>query len=106
MSRFSPIGCTRTTHSIRSLRQSFLQTRFEYKFVRLEETKSRLPWLGLSAPAPSAKEGYQESIHQHASQGWRLVQIFAPGISMYGSAAYYELIFEREIHLDQARPGT
>jgi hypothetical protein len=27
--------------------------------------------------------------------GWRLVQIFAPGVAAFGAAKYYELIFER-----------
>ena len=35
-------------------------------------------------------------MHQHARDGWRLVQIFAPGVAAFGAAKYYELIFERE----------
>ena len=45
----------------------------------------------------SAKEEYQEQIHQHAREGWRLVQIFAPGTGAYGAAKYYELVLEREV---------
>lgn len=62
-------------------------SRFEYKFVRLGEG-----WIGVRKVA---KETYQEVVHQHARDGWRLVQIFAPGIGGHGGAKYYELIFER-----------
>jgi len=63
--------------------------RYEYKFVRLGEG-----WLGAKS---EARRCYQEQIHRHARQGWRLVQIFAPGIGGYGAAKYYELILEREV---------
>jgi len=36
-------------------------------------------------------------VHENAAEGWRLVQIFAPGIAAFGAAKYYELIFEREV---------
>jgi len=58
--------------------------RYEYKFVRLGE--------GFLA----ARETYQDVVHQYAQEGWRLVQIFAPGIGGYGSAKYYETILERQ----------
>ena len=45
------------------------------------------------------KEDYHPIIDLHAREGWRLVQIFAPPISGYGIAQYFELIFEREINL-------
>jgi len=61
---------------------------YEYKFVRLGEGR-----LGLKK---SAKEQYQQVIHDHAREGWRLVQVFAPAIAGYGSAKYFEIIFERE----------
>jgi hypothetical protein len=61
--------------------------RFEYKFVRLGEGR-----LGSRA---AAERDYQRAIHDHAADGWRLVQIFAPGTGIYGGAKYYELIFER-----------
>jgi Domain of unknown function (DUF4177) len=35
-------------------------------------------------------------VHEHGQDGWRLVQIFAPGVAAFGAARYYELIFERE----------
>lgn len=63
--------------------------KYEYKFVRLGEG-----WMGVRS---EAKKGYQDSIEEHAREGWRLVQIFAPGIGAYGAAKYYELIFERPV---------
>jgi hypothetical protein len=62
--------------------------RYEYKFVRLGEG-----WLSVKR---SARSDYQAEIERHARDGWRLVQIFAPGTGAYGAARYYELIFERE----------
>jgi hypothetical protein len=35
-------------------------------------------------------------VYEHARHGWRLAQIFAPGVAAFGAARYYELIFERE----------
>ena len=66
-----------------------MQQKYEYKFVRLGEG-----WLGARR---AAKEDYQQVIHQYAREGWRLVQVFAPGIGGYGAAKYFEIIFEREI---------
>jgi len=63
--------------------------KYEYKFVRLGEG-----WLGVRS---DAKREYQREINEHAAQGWRLVQVFAPGTNLYGHAAYFELIFEREV---------
>ncbi|MCB9767617.1 MAG: DUF4177 domain-containing protein [Candidatus Omnitrophica bacterium] len=66
-----------------------MRQKFEYKFVRLGEG-----WMGARK---SATQEYQRTIEEHARQGWRLVQIFAPGLGVYGSAKFYELIFEREV---------
>jgi hypothetical protein len=66
-----------------------MPSKYEYKFVRLGE--------GLLGVRRSAKDQYQQVIHEHARDGWRLVQIFAPGTGGYGAAKYFELIFEREI---------
>jgi hypothetical protein len=41
------------------------------------------------------KENYQKIVHDHAKEGWRLSQIFAPPTSGTGWASYIELIFER-----------
>lgn len=65
-----------------------MNRRYEYKFVRLGE--------GWIAARKEAKETYQEVIQRHANDGWRLVQVFAPGIGGYGAAKYYEVILERE----------
>ena len=66
-----------------------MRPRYEYKFVRLGE--------GIMAARKAAREGYIETVHKYAAEGWRLIQLFAPGIGGYGAAKYYELILEREI---------
>lgn len=59
----------------------------EYKYVRIElKTK-------LFSFKP--EKDYREIVDQHALEGWRFVQIFAPSIRNQGLASYYELIFER-----------
>ncbi|MCM3141531.1 DUF4177 domain-containing protein [Brevibacillus sp. MER 51] len=58
---------------------------FEYKFVRVE----------LSSFRRQPKEDYRTVVHEHAKEGWRLVQIFAPSIGGDGMAKYFELIFEK-----------
>ena len=65
-----------------------MNEKFEYKFIRLGE--------GFLSVRRSGRDNYQQVVHEHAEQGWRLVQVFAPGIGGYGAAKYYELIFERE----------
>jgi hypothetical protein len=72
-----------------------MSARFEYKFVRLEQDVTMLG--RTPTPSVAARETYQESVHQHAAEGWRLVQVFAPGLSAHGSASYFELIFERPV---------
>ena len=66
-----------------------MNQKYEYKFVRLGE--------GFLSVRSEARNGYQEQVRQHARDGWRLVQIFAPGTGAYGAAKYYELVLEREI---------
>ena len=66
-----------------------MKPKYEYKFVRLGEG-----WLGAKR---KAQMEYQQQIRQQARDGWRLVQIFAPGMGAYGAAKYYELILEREV---------
>ena len=63
--------------------------KYEYKFERLGEG-----WLSARGEAINH---YQERIHEHAREGWRLVQIFAPGIGVEGKAKFYELVLEREL---------
>ena len=41
---------------------------------------------------------YKEIIAAKAKEGWRFVQIFAPATSGYGSASYFELIFEKKVN--------
>ena len=66
-----------------------MKPKYEYKFIRLGQG-----WLGAKR---MAELEYREKIHQHARDGWRLVQVFAPGTGAYGAARYYELILEREV---------
>ena len=66
-----------------------MKPKYEYKFVRLGEG-----WLSARR---AAEIEYQEQIRQHARDGWRLVQVFAPGTGAYGAAKYYELILERAV---------
>jgi len=65
-----------------------MRQRFEYKFVRIGE--------GWISARREARENYQRIVEEHARDGWRLVQIFAPGIGGYGAAKFFEAIFERE----------
>ena len=54
-------------------------------------------WTSTPTPAQEAREGYQDVVHRYASEGWRLVQIFAPGLGLEGAASYFELILERPV---------
>jgi hypothetical protein len=69
-----------------------MATTYEYKFVRLGEYRSS----ALFGVEDKARNAYEDVVHEHAKDGWRLVQIFAPGVAAFGAAKYYELIFERE----------
>ena len=69
---------------------------YEYKFVRLGENRAS----ALFGPQTKARNAYQQVVHEHARDGWRLVEIFAPGVAAFGAAKYYELIFERETAAD------
>ncbi len=56
---------------------------YEYKFVRLEKRAGR---------------DYKQTVEDHARDGWRLVQIFAPGAGgLWASPQYVEVIFERVV---------
>lgn len=65
---------------------------YEYKFVRLGEYRGS-PLFGV---LDKVRNSYEGVVQQNARDGWRLVQIFAPGTAAFGAARYYELIFERE----------
>ncbi len=73
---------------------------YEYKFVRLGQYRGS----ALFGVQDKARNAYEEIVHKHAKDGWRLVQIFAPGIAAFGAAKYYELIFERECAKDTPTP--
>ena len=62
---------------------------YEYKYVKIEMKAGFLK--------DKPKQEYHEIINKHAADEWRFVQIFAPGTSTYGSAEYFELIFERPV---------
>jgi hypothetical protein len=65
---------------------------FEYEFVRIGESAGS----AVFGVRDRDRNAYESIVHEHAAQGWRLVQIFAPGVAAFGAAKYYELIFERE----------
>ncbi len=64
---------------------------YEYKFVKVD-----LEGFWLSTKKPKAD--HHKLIEEHAKEGWRLVQIFAPAVSVTGGGIpeYFELIFEKE----------
>jgi hypothetical protein len=70
---------------------------FEYKFVRIGEYRGS----ALFGVQDKARKAYEGVVHEHAGDGWRLVQIFAPGVAAFGAAKYYELIFEREAAVER-----
>jgi len=61
---------------------------YEYKFVKVD----------LSNWSSKPKEDYQDIIANHAKDGWRFVQIFAPTTKGTGFAAYFEIIFEKSFN--------
>jgi Domain of unknown function (DUF4177) len=65
---------------------------YEYKFLRLGESRTS----AFFGPNDQARKDYRGVVEEHARDGWRLVQIFAPGVAAFGAAKFYELIFERE----------
>jgi hypothetical protein len=75
---------------------------FEYKFVRLGEYAGSA-FFGVH---DKARTTYEDVVREQARDGWRLVQIFAPGVAAFGAAKYYELIFERERVEATAPEGT
>jgi hypothetical protein len=61
---------------------------FEYTFVRIGIARKFLV-------KDEPKQDYQAVVKEHGKRGWRLVQVFAPPTGTHGTAAYFELIFER-----------
>jgi hypothetical protein len=78
-----------------------MTTTYEYKFVRIGEYAGS----ALFGVRDKERNAYESIVHDHAREGWRLVQIFAPGVAAFGAARYYELIFEREASVP-AMPST
>ncbi len=66
-----------------------MRQRYEYKFIRMGEG-----WLSARCKVIGQ---YQKVVQDHARDGWRLVQVFAPGMGAYGAAKYFEIILEREL---------
>lgn len=64
---------------------------YEYKFVKID-----LEGFFLADKRP--KIDHHQVVEQHAREGWRLVQIFAPSVSVMagGIPNYFEIIFEKE----------
>ena len=60
----------------------------EYEFIRIPLHR------GILYSEPEAD--YQEIIRQKSTEGWELVQIFAPSIAGEGTSTYFELILKRE----------
>ena len=82
-----------------------MATRYEYKFVRLDETTPKALFGLVRAETYREAAVYQLAISEHAADGWRLVQIFAPSIAgPYGLVVFYELVFEREVA--DSEPGA
>ena len=65
---------------------------YEYKFQKIKTDRAFL-W------ERKPEVNYYEIIGKHAKNGWRLVQIFAPTVSVIdgGTSNYFELIFEKEV---------
>jgi len=63
--------------------------RYEYRFVKVELK------LGWSTDEP--RQDYHRIIEDHAREGWRLVEIFAPATTGTGWSSYFEVILERPL---------
>jgi hypothetical protein len=63
-----------------------MDKRYEYKFVRLDD---------------QARFSYQKVTDEYAGQGWRLLQVYAPGAGgRWASSDYVELVFERPVEAE------
>ena len=65
---------------------------YDYKVVRVGK--------GFFETRKSARDGYAQVIDEYARQGWRFIQVFAPGHGINGVPRYYDLIFEKEMNRD------
>ena len=66
-----------------------MSARYEYEIVRHGE--------GMMWVKKQARNNYEEIVHDYASRGWRLVQVFAPSVGSSGYSKYFDIIFERRI---------
>lgn len=69
---------------------------YEYDFVRLN-----LGWL-----SGEPRKDYRQIVHERAREGWKLLQIFTPGVGGFGQVEYFELIFERRVRDVDEPPVT
>ena len=61
-----------------------MHQKYEYKFIKVGQDKK--------------SKGYQEVILEHGKEGWRLVQVFAPGAGgLWAKENFCEVIMKREI---------
>ena len=73
-----------------------MTAKYQYKIVRVGE--------GVHGIKKRASNEYKKVIAEHAKRGWRLVQVFAPGLGHRGKPRYYEVILEREEEESPAGP--
>ncbi len=66
-----------------------MKKNYEYKFVSVKIKGGFF--------SGKVSEDYRQHILQHARDGWRFVQAFAPSVGPYGVTGAADLIFEREI---------
>jgi len=59
---------------------------YEYKFV------------STSLGGYFTEATHQETIQEHAREGWRLVQVLPTNYNGHGKPTEYEIIFERQVH--------
>ena len=65
--------------------------KYEYKIVRVRATRESI---GNAKAKPTGDDAYEQVIHQHAADGWRLCEIWSPpGMA----TAWLDLVFEREV---------
>jgi len=61
-----------------------MQQKYEYKFIRVNQGKK--------------DQSYQENILEQAKEGWRLVQVFAPGAGgLWAKENFCEVILEQQL---------
>jgi hypothetical protein len=62
----------------------YMPQKYEYKFVTIGQGNK--------------KKDYHDVIRENSLDGWRLLQVFAPGAEgLWAKASFCEVIFEREV---------